>query len=250
MSEVVSEVKTKVCEKHGPYVSNYHISPLTKQKLWSGCPECLREYEREYEVQEREQEIRENRKRMERLGITPRFYEATFDTFHAQTAEQKRVLDICREYAESFKPGRALLLCGSVGTGKTHLAMSAVKVIGATRSALYITAIQMLRNIRESYRPNAFYTEQQAIDKYAELDFLALDELGVQLGTESERLLLFEVLDGRYQWRRPTMLVSNLNIADLTRYLGERVIDRMREGGGQVINMTWPSYRKVLREVV
>ena len=43
---------------------------------------------------------------------------------------------------------------------------------------------------------------------------------------------------------KPTILLSNLNIEGLGEYLGERVMDRLREGGGKMIAFDWDSYRR------
>ena len=63
-------------------------------------------------------------------------------------------------------------------------------------------------------------------------DLLILDEVGVQFGSETEKMILFEIINGRYEQLKPTIVInSNLRRA-LTDYLGERVVDRLREGGG------------------
>ena len=76
----------------------------------------------------------------------------------------------------------------------------------------------------------------------AQPDLLILDEIGVQIGSEHEKLLLFDVLNGRYQQCRPTILISNLSGSDLEAYLGQRVMDRYRECGA-VLAFDWNSYR-------
>lgn len=85
-------------------------------------------------------------------------------------------------------------------------------------------------------------------------DLLILDEVGVQFGSDTERLLLFDILNERYERRRPTILMSNLALDDaeeggrvvpgIKSYLGERVFDRLREDGGQSVVFDWPSHRK------
>ncbi|HBV4032592.1 TPA: ATP-binding protein, partial [Klebsiella pneumoniae] len=42
----------------------------------------------------------------------------------------------------------------------------------------------------------------------------------------------------------PTILISNLPKDELTQFIGERVIDRMNDGGGCTISFTWDSYRE------
>jgi DNA replication protein DnaC len=68
--------------------------------------------------------------------------------------------------------------------------------------------------------------------------------VGVQFGSDTEKLMLFDILNERYERRRPTILMSNLPRDEVSAYLGERVFDRLREDGGQFISFTWESYRK------
>lgn len=72
---------------------------------------------------------------------------------------------------------------------------------------------------------------------------LILDEVGVQFGSESEKIILFEILNERYLNMKPTILISNLNPAALQEYVGERVMDRMRENGGIILKFDWKSHR-------
>ena len=54
---------------------------------------------------------------------------------------------------------------------------------------------------------------------------------------------MFDIIDGRYQEMKPTILISNLAIAGIKDLIGERVIDRLREDGGKLVSFDWPSYR-------
>jgi DNA replication protein DnaC len=47
----------------------------------------------------------------------------------------------------------------------------------------------------------------------------------------------------------PTILLTNLDTEALKDYLGERLVDRMREGGGRMVSFTWDSYRGKAAEV-
>lgn len=56
-------------------------------------------------------------------------------------------------------------------------------------------------------------------------------------------MLLFDVLNERYERRKPTLMLSNLTAQEVAAYLGERVMDRLREDGGRVIVFDWESHR-------
>lgn len=65
----------------------------------------------------------------------------------------------------------------------------------------------------------------------------------MQFGSEAEKLILFEIINTRYEKMRPTILISNLPKDELSAFIGERVIDRMNDGGGCTLAFTWDSYR-------
>lgn len=129
-------------------------------------------------------------------------------------------------------------ITGRPGTGKNHLAVSIVREWTGRRKILKLA--EMIRDIRQAY--SAHTNEQYDIERYAHLDLLALNEVGIQFGTEAERNLLFEVLDLRYENMLPTILISNLNVQGIKDFVGGRVVDRLLENG-TVLEFTWESYR-------
>ena len=52
-----------------------------------------------------------------------------------------------------------------------------------------------------------------------------------------------DVLNERYEKRKPCLLLSNLAIDDVKAYLGERIFDRLREDGGEAVAFDWASHR-------
>jgi len=251
INEIITETRDgapETCEKHGVYTPETIC--IAGKMLTRGCPRCMDELERKRDREE--QEIAERQKLIRfdaaigRSGIPPRFLHATFDNYEAVNDKQKTVLAGCREYAAKLsRSSGALFLCGSVGTGKTHLACAVLLYyLSNDHDGQYISVMKMIREIRATYSKDAREDEQHAIDRFAKSSLLVLDEVGVQLGTDSEKLLLFEVINGRYERMKPTVLISNLNVQDVTKYLGERTIDRLRENGGKVLGFTWDSHRK------
>lgn len=63
----------------------------------------------------------------------------------------------------------------------------------------------------------------------------------MQFGSDAELLLLFNVLNGRYEALRLTVLASNLSAEALPDCLGARLMNRLRENGGAVVPFTWAS---------
>jgi DNA replication protein DnaC len=100
----------------------------------------------------------------------------------------------------------------------------------------------MIRHIRSAWRDRSV-DEQSLITKYTSTSMLIIDEIGVQFGSDSEMVQMFEVMNKRYGEMLPTVLISNLQMDELCKLLGDRIIDRMREDDGIAVRMDWESNR-------
>lgn len=249
MAAFSGEQKDADCQKHGAYRSM--IFPGGK---WSACPKC----EDERIAAEREQEMIERQRandeyyRKEALAnslIPPRFIGKYLDNFVPHTDGAKKALAIATAYADEFeeklKDGTSLILCGGVGTGKTHLAVGiARRVLDMKKSAMFISVMNAIRAVKETYNRNSDESEREVLQSFIRPSLLVMDEVGAQFGSDTEKLILFEIINGRYERLRPTIVISNLAKEPLCEFLGERVMDRLRENGGRLIAFDWPSYRK------
>lgn len=184
---------------------------------------------------------------LSRAAIPPRFADRRLSNYQPTCPAAEKALQVAQQYASTFKQaletGRSLILSGNVGAGKTHLAVGiAHEVMSQGHTALFTSVMGAVRSIKETYGRREL-SESQAIARLVEPDLLILDEVGVQFGSDTERLYLFEILNGRYESMRPTIVISNLTTADIETFLGQRVYDRLREGGGRAVPFGWDSYR-------
>ena len=252
LGSLTSETRAEICEKHGDYTSkNFYKS------MWSRCPLCDAE-QRAEDKRKTDEEARIKalqaatlrwQAKLGAAAIPLRFQDRTLDTFMAETPEQERVLQFATDYAKDFsailKTGRSAIFIGRPGTGKTHLAIGIGLHIMATqnRSVLFMTVQRAIRRVKDTWTKGSTASESQAIETLAYPDLLILDEVGVQSGSEFEKQILFDLLNDRYEKRKPTIILSNLEVKDVTAYLGERVADRLREDHGRVMVFNWDSYR-------
>lgn len=234
--------ETRTCDQHGDFESTQYW-----RDQWSSCRACGLEDEQR-RVEETKRLQREDRQCTYRResGILGRFVEASFETFTATSEEQRVVLQACRDYATAFHRDQAsgLWLIGPPGTGKTHLGAALVNALITehTAPAKIASAREIIRRLRSTWRRESPETEEQVIDDYASVALLVVDEIGVGFGTEGEQTQLFDVLDKRYQLKRPTVILSNLTAPLLKTALGDRLYDRMREGAKALV-CQWPSHR-------
>lgn len=250
--------EARTCEKHGEYSSALIGSGKSRPAIWTGCFTCIQEDNAKRQEEEAEERVKEYarsalEKKIGRACIPPRFSSRRFDDYRAETEGQKRALRICKAYADSFeenlKLGRSILMLGNVGTGKTHLAASVGNqiLLETKHSVLYATASQVIRHVKNSFDRDADHTESDAYAAFGKPQLLILDEVGVQNATEFELTVMFEVINWRYEEMLPTMVISNRSIEDLPRFLGDRVVDRLRENGGKLVLFDWKSERSNIK---
>lgn len=263
-ASTLPELQTKTvdfeCGKHGIVPVNiWRLSgdwPQPECQLCSEEAEAAEERRRKaYAEQQREDSAKlAIQSRLKRSGIPLRFQARSFENYIPPEPTAATVLAKCRAYAEKFpeyqKRGTCIVLCGLAGTGKTHLACSIANYIIRShgKSAVFMQVSQAIRSVKQCYSKDAKQTEQEALAWFKTPDLLILDEVGVQFGTDTERYILFEIINERYENCLPTILISNLATDGLKAYAGERVIDRMKENGGMMLVFDWKSHRSAASE--
>lgn len=246
------------CPTHGE--SSGFQYRLTQGSEWLGpfCKACEQEskqhLERERTIIRERNERQRNQARIEeifdRSGIPERFKTKDFKNYSPPTERAKKNLEICKNYAENFvsdarKTGRSLIFCGNRGTGKNHLACAianhVIKHHGCT--AMYTMLSHALLRVKQTFSKDAQETQLAVISSLAALDLLVLDEIDQRFDTPTEQLIIFELINARYERVKPTILLCNLDATGAKNFLGDRCFDRLKEGGGGVVVFDWESYR-------
>lgn len=133
-----------------------------------------------------------------------------------------------------------LVLSGQKGCGKSVAAGFALTALAGARGKLP-TVWDAERSAERRLRAWWTSAELAAIGSFnGELEALCeftgplvLDDLGVEYADAKGFFsqLLDRLIDARYREYSPTVITTNLNAADFKQRYGERLIDRLREGG-------------------
>jgi len=110
--------------------------------------------------------------------------------------------------------------------------------------ALYRTEFKLLSKIKQTWRFNSETTDIEVIEQYTVPELLIIDEVGLSCNNDSDKNILYQFINARYEKKLPTLIISNLNEKDLTEYAGVRVMDRLKESGGIKLVFNWSSYRR------
>lgn len=233
-----------------------HNNPLVKEiKNFSGkvvggyCQKCLNDSVVSPEdIEKHKDEMRAEREqkvlnfKLHNAIISPRFKEKTLDNYETTTKEQRRALSDSRWFIKHFEFATGMIFIGSTGTGKNHLACGIIQEIVRTdKTAILTTTMKMIRAIKDSWTDRDI-KEGDVIALYTQPDLLVIDEIGVQFGSDTEKLYISEIINDRYEAMKPTILLGNVSKKELIKEMGDRAIDRFRENGKMVI-FDWQSHR-------
>lgn len=238
------------CEKHGKRLVSVFKGKTAQCDL---CQKEAEELEKQMTLEkERLAKIHYQQKAIEtRFNaslIPPRFQQHSFESYIAkndlQEKNKKAMQDYAINFEENYKKGNSVILSGNVGTGKTHLACAVGNYIiqNLNKTALFLNAIDAFSKVKATYSKKSETSEIDAINQFAEIDLLILDEFGVQVGSETEKLILFRIINRRYEYLKPTILITNLSVAEIKKF-EERIFDRLKDNG-ILLNFTGESNRK------
>jgi DNA replication protein DnaC len=237
------------CEKHGDFERFTLVGKAFRggeNFKHSQCPACLRAQLAEIDAELRALRVADL---MDDAGIARRFEECEFENYRLVNQGASKNLAGCRHYAENwpqvFETGKGLVMTGNCGTGKNHLAISTAKAIIRNHLArVEITDVmRVMRAVKSTWRHNSETTEDVVLEHYTSLDLLIIDEVGVQFGSASELAILQEIVNARYESILPTILISNLTFEQLKDSIGERIVDRVTNGGRNRLAFNWESFR-------
>jgi len=167
---------------------------------------------------------------MARARIPRRYEHCDFDNFYTglyqanresadwepEAAAWNRSLEqsklVAEGFARDFPVGieTGLLLMGTCGAGKTHLAVAALRqIVLRGHTGLFYDYRELLKEIQGSYNPESRTTELGVLEPVLTADVLLLDDLGASKPSLWALETVGHILNTRYNERRITLLTTN-----------------------------------------
>lgn len=180
-------------------------------------------------------------KRIRESGLSALLEDYRLDNYETPEPWQESALTKARQYAEN--PGAHwLYIFGPPGTGKSHLCTGICGALLETGQGVrYMLWRDESRDLKAIVNDSAAYNTVMYDLKSA--DILYIDDF-LKGGTgDADKRLAFELLNSRYNSRRPTLISSELsinNVLDWDEAIGSRIYERAK---GYVIHANGQNWR-------
>lgn len=224
---------------------NKHQTAMVQAGPYHKCPQCAVEFHEEQLAQAQAEIDRTVREKHFAGAMLPeRHATSGFKNYDVKHAGHQNALNQVVSFAKNMIHGHKnnFVMVGPTGTGKTHLSCATARtLLNKGKYARYITSEDMAQRIMNAWeQPDA--TEKSVIYDFTQYDLLILDEYGLH-DRDKRRELIHKVLYARYDRMKPTMLISNLTLAELQKDLGDRLWSRFQQGGLTVVKCNWADQR-------
>lgn len=191
-------------------------------------------------------------KALNRASVPNRYRNKSLQTFETDGKHPSlyRALMHARKFVDNYPfgmEGMGLLIVGSSGLGKTHLAAGILQalVIEKRVEGLFCDYHELLKQIQNSYNPSVSATELSVLKPVFNAEVLVLDDLGATKPTDWVWDTVAHIVNARYGRNQTTIITTNFpNLPSLTtsesgtlgkagraargETLGDRIGDRMR----------------------
>jgi DNA replication protein DnaC len=209
---------------------------------------------------------------IEQARIPPRYAHCTLDdyapNYDGSNPSLSNALVKARNFVREYSPagdGTGLLLVGSIGVGKTHLAVGILRALITERGVqgLFYEYRDLLKQVQNSYNQSVEATELDILQPVFDAEVLVLDELGASKRSDWVWDTVAHILNTRYNNRRTTIITTNhanlppagselsgARAAVREETLGDRIGERMRSRLQEmcvVVEMTGEDFRQKVK---
>lgn len=215
---------------------------VAKKTILKPCPTCSAETARAIQSKKQTELLTQM---FGDAGIPWRMARWDFDSY-PEDGDQRAKGQV-QEFVQRHLDGdawskRMLYLIGPTGGGKTGLAISALKqVLHAGKRGLYVIAAELMMKLQGCHNRNTDIYEDDLLSAITRVQWLVLDDLGVEKGSAYVMKSLYLIIQKRADLGLYTVITSNLGTTDLERlwrpanckegdfHDGVRIVERIRE---------------------
>ncbi len=151
---------------------------------------------------------------LERARIPVRYKACSLQTFEHSNRSLQSAFLMADRFVSNYPlgtEGQGLLFTGTMGVGKTHLAVAVIYALITEKSVpcLFCDYRELLKEIQESYNTSTRVTELQVLRPIFDAEVLLIDDLGYIRPTEWVWDTVALILNSRYNAKKTTIITTN-----------------------------------------
>ncbi|MDZ7844288.1 MAG: ATP-binding protein [Anaerolineales bacterium] len=137
----------------------------------------------------------------------------------------ERAFQAARDFAEN--PQGWLVLQGTYGSGKTHLAAAIANFrAGKGIPPLFVMVPDLLDHLRATFNPESTTSYDRRFNEVKTAPLLVLDDLGTQSMTNWVKEKLYQLFNYRYNAGLPTVITTADTLSEIDPRIRSRMLDR------------------------
>ncbi|MCA1666821.1 MAG: ATP-binding protein [Thermomicrobia bacterium] len=143
------------------------------------------------------------------LSNLDHFVDCTFASFDKDVPGTREAFIQAKQYSETYEP-IWIVLFGTYGTGKTHLAAAIANEAVRQQMTVHFGVVpDLLDQLRAAYDPKTGVSFDDRFTAIREVGVLVLDDLGTENTTPWAREKLFQIINYRAMQKLPLVVTSN-----------------------------------------
>lgn len=123
------------------------------------------------------------RRRLADAGVIEDLLDASFESYRPRNASQEHGLVAARAFAADAQPTDRMLITGTTGLGKSHLAVAALRVLAERGSVMFAYMPAFVADVRAEMLAH----DTTTFDRAVRVDYLVMDDVGADRATEYVR---------------------------------------------------------------
>lgn len=158
------------------------------------------------------------KKRKEGANIRKKFFNVTFEDFF-KNCKDKEIMGYAKKM-QDYDLSYNIVMAGTTGTGKTHLAVATlIEAIKKGYTGYYTKFYELTR---------MQINDHGKFERICNVDLLVIDEFGVAT-SDYKSELLFQIIDNRYDNEQYTIIISNKDEEEIEGIMTDATYSRLVE---------------------
>lgn len=164
--------------------------------------------------------------------------------------KMEKILNFCVNYSKNFSlNSHNIFMTGKTGLGKTHLSLAiANELINKNFGVIYASLPNIISKLeREKFKRDGSFenTESHLLN----CDLLILDDLGTEFQTSFSNSIIYNIINSRILYKKPTIISTNYSSAkgfkELEKIYSERLVSRIL-GNFKILQFAGEDIRSIL----